>query len=275
MKGNKLIKNKLIEETKEKLLDLPAFQLKKKQGELFNDMIKALPFYKSKENWSKLDLFIMVFVTWQISISPKEMLLTVLYVFLLPVLVTVNNGWIPRLIIALMVVLWVVLMYIAALRWIYKFIQAISLVKARAQINTDVNSYVDSIESMAKRIPGDPSFLSSRIAKDIIKQEIYRLELSSKTINSLEILGAFSFTAILSKIWGPSLLKLAGSFLEQTRLIRDSSSLESEKLFSVLVGFLIFVIRDLINRANGLHIEKLRLSLNIMEVSESEAISRE
>jgi hypothetical protein len=278
MKGDKLIKDELITMVKELLLDLPAFQFKDRRKQIL-DMLNNLSSdkkEKKKKDWSKVNFFEQVSMTWDnLSYPDRTMIIYSLLLTLTMVLVRLIILPGGHIILIIMFMLWFLIASIAFLRWYYRFTQIGSLLIFRDQINADVNSYVNSVETTTKGISGDLMYLSSRIAKGIIKQRIHNLELFPKTIKTFEISTAFVLTAATSLCLGSWLVNLVNSFLRYAGLLaKYSSSLEPEKVFPVLVCLLTFVIRDFMTRGSGLHIGKLQTSLDVLEIRD-EANSKE
>jgi hypothetical protein len=264
-------RDKLITMIKKLLLDLPAFQLKDGREQSIDEKLSTLSSNKrekGEKDWSKVNFFEQVRVTWEILGKRDQSIIIYCSLLTLPILFIrwiISPEW--RILLIIMSIPWLLFVLRTLLRWYHGSVQVVKIHMLRGQIDADVNSYVNSVETITKELSDNLVDLPSRIIKGIIKRRIHRLELSSKTINAFEIFTAFVLTAGISAFLGPELVNLVNFFLRSVGLLaKYSSSLEPEKVFPFLVAFLTFVVRDRMIGLNGSEIEKLQTSLDLLEI---------
>jgi hypothetical protein len=307
-------KDQLMNKTMKQLRSLPAFTLTKREIDLLGNMGAALflgkfdedkipnsevsltslekhqlnrskqtsifslwsTFDKTTTNWQKFGFFVRVLITWEIlgkywQFVTAGFLILTLAMFLSR-LIFLPPGHILLVLILLVLIL---SMCPVILRWNDKYSQVESLAKFTDQIRIDVDSYVDDIQSVAKKFSfeelNDLDSLSRKIVKAIIKERIHRLEFSLKSINLVEIFIAFICTALISGMIGPFLVDQASLFLKYIGLIENNSSLTPEKFFPLVAGIITVAVRDLFNRCTNSHVRRLQRSLHYLEICENEA----
>jgi hypothetical protein len=275
-------RDKLITMIKKLLLDLPAFQLKDRREQSIDKKLSILSSNKrdkGEEDWSKVNFFEQVRVTREI-LGKRDWSIIIYYCLLLtlPILFI---GWIispGHILLKIMSILWLIFLFITFLLWNHRFVQVGKIQRLGGRLNDDINSYVNSVETITEGLSGDLDLvdLPSRIAKGIIKQRIHRLELSSKTMNAFQTFTAYVLVAGMSAFLGSLLVNLVDFFLRSVGLLaKNSSPLEPEKFFLLLVVFLTLVVRDRMTGDNGSEIGKLQTSLDLLEIRDEANQRRE
>jgi hypothetical protein len=281
-------KDKLIIMIKKLLLDLPAFRFKDRREQSIDKKLSILSSNKrdkGEEDWSKVNSFEQVRVTWEIlgkrgqSIIKYCFLLTLAIPFIIFIGWIISPEWLKLM--QAMSILWLLFVFMIFLLLNYRFIQVGNIHMLRRQLNDDISLYMNFVETITKGLSGDLDLvdLPSRIAKGIIKRRIHRLELSSKTMNAFQTFTAYVLVAGMSAFLGPLLVNLLVNlinvFLRSVGLLAKYSSLEPEKFFLFLVVFLTLVVRDWIIGLNGSAIEKLQTSLDLLEIRDEANQRRE